>query len=136
MKRSRRRSYFLSAGAFTIASIILFMLIATWPEKLTAIDWIRFAAVVLAWLISFLSFPFMQKVAGIRFLPEAAALPIVLGLTAVFFLIFVFSQICTRGWNLPLPVMAVLVLFGIGIVNIIRHYLLYISKKNDRPRNR
>jgi hypothetical protein len=134
MKRSIRRNYLLSGGAVAVASLLLLVLIVTWPEALTTLDWIKFFTVVLVWLFSFFTFPFMQKIAGIRVFPEKMALPVLLGLIIIFFLIFASAQIIARGWILPLPVAAVLVIFGIGIANIIRHYLRNVPNKTGRQR--
>ena len=129
MKKSVRDNYLLSGTCFLLANLFLVVLIVTRPEHLTWRYGLMLGVLGVAWVIMLLSFPFMRRLANRQLLPDDIAVPVILGLLALFFVTAVLHMVARNGLRLSPSVVIVLVVFGIGIVNIFRHYLETKKKK-------
>jgi len=132
MKKSVRDNYLLSGMAFTVASIILLVLVMTKPADPPLGYWLKLGICVLGWFIVLLSFPFMRQLGNIPTLPEKMALPLIFAVLGVFALMLIIMSLASAS-KANIVGLTVIGVFLWGIFSIFRHR---VQEKGRKKRSK
>lgn len=129
MKNSEKKGYILAGVPFIIVNLMILSLINS--KYLMAKGQFLSLVVVLiiAWIVFFLSFPFMKRIANIKVISDNTGRFIVIFLVLIFFLLFLFEKLVNFPENISISTFIVILIFGWAIFNILKEYVKFLKKK-------
>jgi hypothetical protein len=133
MMMRKWKPYILPLLCLTLATMMLFVMVAGRPARLEAAYWVKLGVLIVGWLVFFLALPFCRRIRDIRLLPEQAVFPIVASLLLLFLVALVVTSFGALAKG-NVTVIIVVALVAYVILRIV--WEMTQSKRPRRKRNR
>ncbi len=129
MKNSEKKGYILAGVPFIIVNLMILSLINSKYLMAKGQFLSLLVVLIIAWIVFFLSFPFMKRIANIKVISDNTGRFIVIFLVLIFFLLFLFEKLVNFPENISISTFIVILIFGWAIFNILKEYVKFLKKK-------
>ncbi len=120
MKNSEKKGYILAGVPFIIVNLIILSLIKSKPLMCKWQFLSLLVVLIIAWIVFFLSFPFMKRVANIKVISDNIGRFIVIFLLLIFFLLFLVEKLVNFPENISISTFIVILIFGWAVFSILK----------------